>query len=189
MTTAAAMDALPTMRANIATVMQTAVTTAIATVEVHRGRFDVAAVERYAKKVPFIGIAYLGSAESQDVGDGLLDVAQWGAFIMTAEKPSDARDERALKLNGLVKSIVQRNRWGNDNAQMAKRVRADNLVTAKLDELGVDLHVVSWEQAVMIPPYDEPATLDDFNTLFTEYDLAESTDSDTEADDLIDLTG
>lgn len=189
MTTAAAMTALTSMRDNIATGLQTAITEGIATVKVHRGRFDFSSVQRYATRSPFIAVAYLGSPGSEELGDSLRDDCNWAAYIVVHETATDKRDEMVLALNGLVKSIIRRNRWGNANAQVAKRIQADNLHTTKLDEIGVELHVVSWEQPVTIPPYDEPATLNDFNTLFTEYDLAESLDDDTEADDTIDLTG
>lgn len=189
MTTAAAMNALPSMRDDIAKVLQTAITEDIATVKVHRGRFDLPAIQRYATRSPFVAVAYLGSPGSEQMGDELRDDCEWAAFIVVAETADVKRDVMALKLNGLIKSIIRGNRWNNNNAQVAKRIRADNLVTMQLDEVGIDLHVVSWEQAVTIPPFDEPATLNDFNTLFTEYDLAESLDDDTEADDTIDLTG
>lgn len=139
--------------------------------QAHGGRFDKGEIRRVAIKSPVVLIACLGLLGAESDGCGEVDaVFQWGAFVVTTDKPQLPRDAGALAIVTALANIIPGNRWGAA-ASEPERIRGDNLFSGQLEGAGVALWAITWQQKLTLGGLEE-ATLDDFLVFHADYDLA-----------------
>ena len=159
------------------------------TVFQHGGPFSLAEVKRISKKSPAVAIVCLRLPGTESSGHDILSEVSFGAFCFSNNRKKILRDVEALDLSERVLVHLNRNRWpdkdGTDSASGPPReISAANLYSTALDELGVALWAVSWKQRVTLDRDETTTTLEDFETLYSTYDL----DEEVDAEDLTDVT-
>lgn len=171
------------MRDDIVTDLTAALVPPLRTITTHPGRMDREELLRISLAAPAGYVAALGAEYVQSQPQNLMAEVAWAFFVVTRGTSIETRDKQALAVIYAAMRRIVGNRWGNDLAQVAKNVRWENLYSGTLDKTGLALHAVLWTQAVEVVD-ENPTTLDDFVTLFAEYDLAEA-DNIVDADDTI----
>lgn len=161
----------------------------LAKVYTHGGRFDNEALGKYATHAPCAVVAILGMPDSYLEGGQLVGDFQWGCFIVAKDMARVKKDALALSLlEAVVRIIRPEETWGDADAHMIEKIRADNLFNGKMDATGVVIWAVTWRQKYDLNVFN-PDTLDDFLTYNVKYDLEESADSAYEAEDTVTLEG
>lgn len=124
-------------------------------VEAHRGRFDSAAeIQRFATKAPAVLVACVRS-QVLNPGSGLLVVrASWALFVITRDRPQLPRDTGALALTEALLLTVGGNSWGRSDVGEPTDLEATNLYAGTVDNLGVALWAVTFEQLITDPVLD-----------------------------------
>lgn len=154
-------------------------------VRVHGGDVTAEETDRWAVKLPAVLVTWLGGTETQDLGGTKLGTYSLNAVIVTKDQIGTGRHAAIAALEPAVRAAVVSNLWGLSFTQAPDRVRSLNRYSSALDERGLALAVVAWEQTIEFE--DDPSvTLVPFETLFVEYDLA-PTDTVIEASDTHEL--
>lgn len=171
------------VRTAIVTSLQDALPAGVS-VESHRGRFDSAAeIKRFATKAPAVLVACVRS-KLDDACEGMPILhASWAVFVITRDKPSLPRDEGALALVEAIALSVSGNTWALDDTSAPTAIDSRNLYSGAVDNLGVALWAVTFEQTVTNPAIDDAtlATMGVFATFHQDIDMAP-------ADGQIDIT-
>lgn len=149
--------------------------TIVPTVVVHDGEFGVKEIDAYSKKTPAIIIAMEGSDESVKRGGSIFDNHQIDAFILARTKAEHERTEWVLIVLEHLLRILHMTppQFGT---KAPDKIRHTNLYGAELDERGLALWVVRWEQLIEIPPLTDFASLDDFETCNVVNEAAQPSD-------------
>ena len=159
---------------------------ALVEVKAHGGRFDLEAIKACAARPPAARVACLGLRDFTFEGAVCTADSMWAVFIVTADQVGATRDAVALGLISAIAPIAPANCWTLDReVDGARQIRADNLLSAALDKIGIALWAVSFIHRV---EFDRAniAMLNDFLRAYINYDLA-PTDGTIEASDHIDL--
>lgn len=168
------------VRASIVTTLSAALPKGTS-VQPHRGRFDSAAeIQKFAAKAPAVLVAFVGAAMRQP-GSGLAQMpANWAIYVITRDVPQLPRDAGAIALVEALMLQIGGNCWGRTDLAAPSEIRAQNLYAGSIDNLGVALWAVTFDQLVTDPEVDV-TTLNDFVTFHQDIDM-------TPADGQIDIT-
>ncbi len=141
----------------------------VPTIDTHDGDFDADAIERYGKRANAI-ILTANGGKSVRYGGLVNETHVYDLFIMTKGKTVRTR-RRAIKLiyEHLLK-LLHDNAWTTDECiKTPEKVQSKNLFGSKIDEMGLALWVVRWDQLVQIPYTEDASQLNDFATLYANY--------------------
>lgn len=135
-------------------------------IERHIGRFnEVSEVKRYLSgKNGSIRVCALRVTNIQQQAGGVIGNVDFAAYIMTTDHFGYSRDTRAEVITGLVTRLLCRRTAGKEmQAEAAPReIRADNLYSGNIDDLGVCIWCVTWSQLYRTDEDIDISTLDDF---------------------------
>lgn len=138
-------------------------------IERHIGRFnEVSEVNRYLSgKTGGIRVCALRVTNIQQQAGGVVGTVDFAAYIMTTDHFGYSRDTRAEVITGLVTRLLCRRTAGKEmQAESApKEIRADNLYSGNIDDLGVCIWCVTWSQQYRTDEEIDISTMDDFLTL------------------------
>lgn len=165
-------------RAAIAAAVEAGVT-AFESVATFGGEFSVADILRYAVKSPAARVGCVGFSDGVYEAGTKAIIIQWIIVIVTRDG-TVKRDAQALTLTEAVTGLVLGNNWGLQTGRPTD-VRGRNLYSGEIDKKGLAIWAVTWVQRLEVDEYDETA-LDDFETMYTEWDLAP-------ADGVVDMDG
>lgn len=150
--------------------------TSLKSVAGHGGRVTLDELRRLAlpASAPVALVAVLGGSGEREGGAGTGTCeAQVAVFVACLGDSQTLRDAEALVVAEAVFVQAIRNAWDYSDAQAPARIRVDNLFSGKIDRHGLALWAVTWRQQVNVGYTDDYATsLDDFNRLHTDWDLA-----------------
>ena len=150
-------------------------------VEPHGGRFDSPQeIKRFATKAPAVLVACV-KLQLQNPGSARIIVpAGWAIFVLTRDIPQVQRDQGALALAEAVVQQVNGNSWGRGDLGEPYDIEARNLYSGSIDNLGIALWGVAFNQAVTSLSVDT-STLENFVTFHEDIDMAP-------ADSQVDIT-
>ena len=158
-------------------------TDVVTTVDDHAGDFDLKEIQHYAKRSPAI-IITIDSSKSNRLGGTIADVLTMHAFIVTRKTTGRSRTLSALIIQEHLLKFLHQGEFGTDERYATPtEVQAKNLFSRDLDEIGITLWLVRWDQRLDIPYTETADTLDDFATFFVTNTAARPTElpGDTEA--------
>jgi phage gp37-like protein len=146
--------------------------------EPHGGRFDVAELKRVSKKAPAVFVAFLGFRNLTYANDGKFQAnVAWGAFVVAKDKRNLRRDLVAAAVVDRLTLIVPGNTWGTDDCLgRPDNVRGDNLFSSVVDNLGVAMWAVTWQQSMAFAEAMTPedmAALDPLENLYVRYPVGD----------------
>lgn len=134
----------------------------------HRGQFTSRAeIQKIAVKSPCILLAYRGfTGANDDFGETRVNV-QWVAYILTQDtRDAPRHDLASLILTALLK-IVPGNDWA-DTIESAEKISGRNITSTDIDDIGISLWVVAWQQLMKIDALDVSA-LDNLLTIHGDH--------------------
>ena len=120
----------------------------------HPGRFDAAELRRVAAQAPALFLAVLQvsnlTVNSTGIREATLDL---GAFIVTKDEAGSPRDSQVLDLSEQILQLLPKQKWATAQTRSVEStsIRAQNLYSGSLDNLGIALWLVSWQQRIEIP--------------------------------------
>ncbi len=123
----------------------------VVSIESHPGRFDEAELRRFATNAPAIRVACLGFAEV-----GINEVCQsdilvaLGIFLIARAQPGESRQAVALRIMRGLSRLVPQHRWGLDFTHDPERIEAKNLYSTTLNQQGVTIWAMSWQQKITV---------------------------------------
>lgn len=151
----------------------------VSVIERHIGQFSTPAeVKTYlTDRDGCIRLAALRVRNIRAQAGGTVGDITWAAYIMATDAWGYQRDTRCEVLVGkLVRRIVQR---GAANGMKAERpatsVSADNIYSGGLNELGLTMWAVTWEQEFRLDDEIDLATLPDFLRLGATLQVGDGT--------------
>lgn len=151
----------------------------VSVIERHIGQFSTPAeVKTYlSDRDGCIRLAALRVRNIRAQAGGTVGDITWAAYVMATDAWGYARDTRCEVLVGkLVRRIVQR---GAANGMKAERpatsVSADNIYSGGLNELGLTMWAVTWEQEFRLDDEIDLATLPDFLRLGATLQVGDGT--------------
>ncbi|HCB1501071.1 hypothetical protein [Klebsiella oxytoca] len=151
----------------------------VSVIERHIGQFSTPAeVKTYlTDRDGCIRLAALRARNIRAQAGGTVGDITWAAYIMATDAWGYPRDTRCEVLVGkLVRRIVQR---GAANGMKAERpatsVSADNIYSGGLNELGLTMWAVTWEQEFRLDDEIDLATLPDFLRLGATLQVGDGT--------------
>lgn len=138
----------------------------------HGGRVSVDEVRRWAMLSPCARTAIVGVPAAAYEGGQVVLKPLVGVYLVTSGTSQQGRDAGALALVNQLMKVIPGNRWTITDAKApdTTTIRADNLYTAQIDQLGVALWAVTWRQSIDLDLIDLN-TLDDFTKLVATYDV------------------
>lgn len=134
----------------------------------HGGRFGSDELKRYGAVAPACLVAILGVSNLQASGSSIVGDVACAALIVTADRPGLLRDLAALGIVTTLVAALPGVDFGLDVSGAAS-VRADNLYSGAVDQLGVALWAIAWRQPGLTFTALDPAELDDFLSLTVTY--------------------
>jgi hypothetical protein len=140
------------------------------TVTKHRGKWTHQSIREYSVQTPAIAIVYNGGSGWESNGEGTsTGYVSLTAFCMTADLTDGDVDDASLALSTLLFRIVPGNDFGVKGVAAAEGVDGLNAYVEQFDELGVNIHAVSWVHQVELPRLTEAerAALPDFLRAYT----------------------
>lgn len=151
----------------------------VSVIERHIGQFSTPAeVKTYlTDRDGCIRLAALRVRNIRAQAGGTVGDITWAAYIMATDAWGYTRDTRCEVLVGkLVRRIVQR---GAPNGMKAERlatsVSADNIYSGGLNDLGLAMWAVTWEQEFRLDDEIDLATLPDFLRLGATLQVGDGT--------------
>lgn len=108
---------------------------------------------------------------------------QFGAFVVTRGDAQHARDEQALGIAGGLLAFIPGRRFGITDAGPAEGVKGRNMYSGKVDNTGVALWAITWQQPLDLDIFDA-ASLVPFESIYIDYDIAPA-DGNIDAQDII----
>jgi phage gp37-like protein len=120
-------------------------------VTTHDGRFDAGELKRWAQRAPTALVALVSTkpAPESEIIPKLITVdLQWVTYLLTRDTVDGKRGALAVELvEKLLRAVHRDLTWTDTDArQVLLNVRADNLYTGPLDQTGVSLWAVAWNQ-------------------------------------------
>ncbi|HHK9598948.1 TPA: hypothetical protein ACQZIL_004980 [Klebsiella pneumoniae] len=138
----------------------------VSVIERHIGQFSTPAeVKTYlTDRDGCIRLAALRVRNVRAKAGGTVGDITWAAYVMATDAWGYTRDTRCEVLVGkLVRRIVQRGAANGMKAErLATSVSADNIYSGGLNELGLTMWAVTWEQEFRLDDEIDLATLPDF---------------------------
>jgi hypothetical protein len=130
------------------------------TVTIHEGELDLPEIIEYGKRPPAIVLTLNGSDSVMKAGGTIKTLFEISGFVVTRDHGGIKRGRLALILiEHFLRILTGIPQWGNSAPSKLSLV---NLFDRKLDEVGLCLWVVKWEQVIDIPALTGFATLDAF---------------------------
>jgi hypothetical protein len=154
--------------------------------QTHRGRITVDDLKATSLKPLSVLISFLAVKSVEILAGEVNCNCVWGAFIIAVDKPQLSRDAAALMVLTRLLTLVPGNVWGL-GISAPENVEAMNLYNGKMDEKGVVITALTWEQVVSLT-LNDAGELDDFLKFVADYDLSPA-DGTPEAQDNITLPG
>lgn len=143
----------------------------------HGGRFSVDDLKRIAQRTPAVRVGCLAIRDMVSDNAGGIDITVvWGVFVITTDTPQFSRDAAALILVAAIAALVPDNRWAAIASDNPAAARGDNLYSGQLENVGVALWAITWQQQLTLDKQDL-ANLDAFQTLHVDFNLAPKDDS------------
>ncbi|EEE2001879.1 hypothetical protein CI266_002177 [Salmonella enterica subsp. enterica serovar Kotte] len=137
----------------------------VSVVERHIGQFKTAAeVKTYlSDRDGSVRVAALRVRNITCLG-GVSGTVTWCAYVMTSDQWGYSRDTRAEIIVGkIARRIIEPGAVAGMKAQKAAgSVSADNIYTGELNDLGVTLWAVTWDQDFGLEDETDISGLDDF---------------------------
>lgn len=164
------------------------------TCEPHGGKFDTAELGRYFTAAPAVYVTCLGKAKMLDMGYELHAPWTWAAFVVASDLPklgavaARPKADVAHALSEVIAALVAAQNWSGTAAKASSNIEIANLYTGSGDAKGVTFWSVTWTQPTSIQIGVDTATLPDFLTAHTSWDLAPKGDDDADPDAEDDLT-
>jgi len=152
----------------------------------HGGRYDLKEVKAIAQKSPAARLSCLAIGDIAVGGSGIEASLTWNCMIITTDKPGNPKDDSAFGLAASLLKPISEQCWGT-SLRAAEKVRAANLYSRQLTEIGVAMWAISWQQQTELDNIN-PAELDDLLRVSVEYDLA-PIDGNIDARDQVTLDG
>ncbi|MGU5685204.1 hypothetical protein ACV1DN_13425 [Aeromonas allosaccharophila] len=138
----------------------------VTTVERHIGSFDKPEdIKRWmSRKNGGVRVAAMRIISMTNQGTQLVGTVEFAAFVFCSDEFAYAKDARAeVVASRVCKALMSKGGWtGTGAAKAPSMVRADNLYSVKIDELGVAIWSVTWQQDWPLDNPIDPDTLDDF---------------------------
>lgn len=145
-------------------------------VHTHGGRFDADELARWTRIAPCAHVGILGIPTTELEGGQIVANVEWGAFIVTKDKPGVKRDEAALVLVEAFLNVIRpTQRWDDTNAHRPQNIKASNLYGGKLDSNGAAIWAITWSQSYDINAVDY-SSLADFLTYHSTAKLSDDED-------------
>ena len=143
----------------------------------HGGAFTAEDIRRYAKKAPAVIVACIGVPQIKFQGTVVAAFPTFEVFCLSSHTSSrQNRDTAAWLLAESVAVETVNNTWDGAADSTPKNLSAANRYSVPLDKLGVGLWSVRWEQQVDLDR-NAVATLDDFLTMESTYDIGQTDDT------------
>ncbi len=164
----------------------------VRTVTTHIGEFGPREVEEYAASSPAVILAPLGFPKVEQMGRVPNTTISYGAFILTKSMANDGRGDIALAIMEVLMEALPFETWGTETcASVPTDIDAGNLYTGKVDDMGVALWVIRWDQKLQLIPGTAGGNLADFLRLDATYNLDPGNDDpdDFDAPQTIELEG
>lgn len=151
----------------------------VSVIERHIGQFSTPAeVKTYlTDRDGCIRLAALRVRNVRAQAGGTVGDITWAAYVMTTDAWGYTRDTRCEVLVGkLVRRIVQRGAANGMKAErLATSVSADNIYSGGLNDLGLTMWAVTWEQEFRLDDEIDLATLPDFLRLGATLQVGDGT--------------
>ena len=152
----------------------------VSVIERHIGQFSTPAeVKTYlTDRDCCIRLAALRVRNIRAQAGGTVGDITWAAYVMATDAWGYTRDTRCEVLVGkLVRRIVQRGAANGMKAErLATSVSADNIYSGGLNDLGLTMWAVTWEQEFRLDDEIDLATLPDFLRLGASLQVSDDTD-------------
>ncbi|MCJ4425325.1 Uncharacterised protein [Klebsiella pneumoniae] len=152
----------------------------VSVIERHIGQFSTPAeVKTYlTDRDGCIRLAALRVRNIRAQAGGTVGDITWAAYIMATDAWGYTRDTRCEVLVGkLVRRIVQRGAANGMKAErLATSVSADNIYSGGLNDLGLTMWAVTWEQEFRLDDEIDLATLPDFLRLGATLQVSDDID-------------
>ncbi|ENL1649290.1 hypothetical protein AB8S10_04225 [Klebsiella pneumoniae] len=152
----------------------------VSVIERHIGQFSTPAeVKTYlTDRDGCIRLAALRVRNVRSQAGGTVGDVTWAAYVMATDAWGYTRDTRCEVLVGkLVRRIVQRGAANGMKAErLATSVSADNIYSGGLNDLGLTMWAVTWEQEFRLDDEIDLATLPDFLRLGVTLQVSDDTD-------------
>lgn len=145
-------------------------------VEEHGGPFSLQDIGRYAIKSPAVIIGCMGVPEFKIQGTVVTAQAVFGAFCLAHESVREKRDVASLLLAESVAVETVSNNWDGSASGTPRNIRGANLYSVALDKMGVAMWAIRWDQLIDLQR-NTIATLDDWETMYSTYDIAQTDDT------------
>ena len=151
----------------------------VSVIERHIGQFSTPAeVKTYlTDRDGCIRLAALRVRNVRAQAGGTVGDITWAAYVMATDAWGYTRDTRCEVLVGkLVRRIVQRGAANGMKAErLATSVSADNIYSGGLNDLGLTMWAVTWEQEFRLDDEIDLATLPDFLRLGATLQVGDGT--------------
>ncbi|PMN91374.1 hypothetical protein [Enterovibrio norvegicus] len=136
----------------------------------HKGRFATPdAVKHEVTHYGALRVAALNVSQVRREAGSLVGMVSLVAFVMTTDHYGHHRDERAEVISSKLAVFISGQDWsqalGRTAYKQPERVSAQNLCTEALDNIGVAIWSVSWQQECRLNVPIDLTTLDDFLTM------------------------
>lgn len=145
------------------------------TVETHRGRFDnPQEIKRFAVKSPAVLVGCLGFKSLLREG-GLNQLAcKFAFYVIARDVPNTPREVYCQTIAEGLAALIKDADWGLSNALAPGAVDARNIYSAQVDQLGVGLWGLSFEQAFAVDAMSDAdyQALNAFITFHEDTDMA-----------------
>lgn len=152
----------------------------VSVIERHIGQFSTPAeVKTYlTDRDGCIRLAALRVRNVRAQAGGTVGDITWAAYVMATDAWGYTRDTRCEVLVGkLVRRIVQRGAADGMKAErLATSVSADNIYSGGLNDLGLTMWAVTWEQQFRLDEEIDLTTLPDFLRLGATLQVSDDTD-------------
>lgn len=152
----------------------------VSVIERHIGQFSTPAeVKTYlTDRDGCIRLAALRVRNVRAQAGGTVGDITWAAYVMATDAWGYTRDTRCEVLVGkLVRRIVQRGAADGMKAErLATSVSADNIYSGGLNDLGLTMWAVTWEQEFRLDEEIDLTTLPDFLRLGATLQVSDDTD-------------
>jgi hypothetical protein len=158
-------------------------------VRAHRGRFTIEDLKIIAARPMSCLISFLSIRHAELQAGEVRCRCLFGAFVVTTDKPNVSRDSAALVISTRLLMLIPGNLFGLD-ISAPENIEAVNLYSGSLNDKGVALWAITWEQPVAFDVTDlnDDNVLHDFLTFHADYDLA-TMDEQIDASDDVTLPG
>ncbi|MGE0968845.1 hypothetical protein ACQFN5_06360 [Klebsiella sp. WOUb02] len=152
----------------------------VSVIERHIGQFSTPAEVKtwLSDRDGCIRLAALRVRNIRAQAGGTVGDITWAAYVMATDAWGYTRDTRCEVLVGkLVRRIVQRGAANGMKAErLATSVSADNIYSGGLNDLGLTMWAVTWEQEFRLDDEIDLATLPDFLRLGATLQVSDDTD-------------